>query len=70
MGVGGKVEQLAPKQCVNGQEKKGGIRRPRVNGIVVFMIAKSGFIVHLFLTVGSVPESLLSGGPAPKKSFF
>ncbi len=41
--------------------RKGGgaIRQRRVNDMVVFMNAKSGFIVHLFLTVGSVPVSLL-----------
>ena len=59
VGFGSRVGQLAPEQFVNGRDKEGAIRRQRVNGMVVFMNAKSGFIIHLFLTVGSVPASLL-----------
>ena len=43
------------------QNKRGGgaIRRRPANGMVVIMNAKLGFIIHLFLTVGLVPASLL-----------
>ena len=47
-------------QAVYQWTRKGGdaIRRQRVNDMVVSMNAKSGFIVHLFITDGLVPESL------------
>jgi len=46
--------------CVLMDEKRGGSIRWRwVNGVVVYLYAKIGFIVHLYLTVGPVPASLL-----------